>query len=94
MLTININKGHACRITNIPFLYVDHRQGEHRRHLCQVFSQPRGQVPVALEEIFAALCWVQGNASSLDVDANKLAVACDSAGGNLAAALAHMSSPT
>lgn len=48
---------------------------------------PEVKYPVALEECYAALCWVQKNAASIKVDPKRLAVAGDSAGGNLTAAL-------
>jgi acetyl esterase len=48
---------------------------------------PEAQYPVALEECYAVLCWVQTNASSIHVDPTRLAVMGDSAGGNLSASL-------
>ncbi|KAI8142966.1 putative lipase [Fennellomyces sp. T-0311] len=48
---------------------------------------PEVQYPTALEECYAALCWMTTNASSLSIDPNRIAVAGDSAGGNLTAAL-------
>lgn len=48
---------------------------------------PEVKYPVALEECYAALCWVQKNAASINVDPKRLAIAGDSAGGNLTAAL-------
>ncbi|KAG1140451.1 hypothetical protein G6F37_004514 [Rhizopus arrhizus] len=48
---------------------------------------PKVKHPVALEECYASLCWVQQNAQALNVDLNRLAVAGDSSGGNLTAAL-------
>ncbi|KAG0776447.1 hypothetical protein G6F57_007071 [Rhizopus arrhizus] len=58
---------------------------------CVVFVEyslsPKVKHPVALEECYASLCWVQQNAQALNVDLNRLAVAGDSAGGNLTAAL-------
>jgi acetyl esterase len=48
---------------------------------------PEVKYPVALEECYAALCWVQKNGASINADAKRLAIAGDSAGGNLAAAL-------
>lgn len=48
---------------------------------------PEVKHPVALEECYAALCWIQKNANSLNIDSSRLAVAGDSAGGNLSAAL-------
>ncbi len=49
---------------------------------------PEAKYPAAVDDCYAALCWVAENASSLGVDASKLGVIGDSAGGNLAAAVA------
>jgi acetyl esterase len=48
---------------------------------------PEVKYPVALEECYTALCWIQDNANAIHVDIKRLAVCGDSAGGNLAAAL-------
>ncbi len=52
---------------------------------------PEAKFPAAVDDAWAATEWVVANASELDVDATKLAVAGDSAGGNLAAVVANMS---
>lgn len=49
---------------------------------------PENQFPKALEECFAVLKWCGAHASELGGDPKRLAVAGDSAGGNLSAALA------
>jgi acetyl esterase len=51
---------------------------------------PEHRYPTAAEDCFEATCWAAANAQSLGIDAHKLAVAGDSAGGNLAAAVAIM----
>ena len=51
-------------------------------------SAPDHRFPAAVEDSWAALEWVAGLADSLGGDASRLAVAGDSAGGNLAAVLA------
>ncbi|GAA5815939.1 hypothetical protein MFLAVUS_009458 [Mucor flavus] len=58
---------------------------------CVVFVHyslsPEVKYPVALEECYATLCWVQKNAASFYADASKLVISGDSAGGNLSAAV-------
>jgi acetyl esterase len=51
---------------------------------------PEHPYPVPLQDCYEALLWAADNAASLGVNADKLAVAGDSAGGNLAAAVALM----
>jgi acetyl esterase len=49
---------------------------------------PEHKFPAAVEDAVAAVTWVGTNASSLGIDARRLAVAGESAGGNLAAVAA------
>jgi acetyl esterase len=51
---------------------------------------PEHKYPAAVEDAYAALTFVEAHASELGVDANRLAVGGDSAGGNLAAVLTQM----
>ena len=51
---------------------------------------PEVKYPVALNECYAATRWVSEHGSEINVDGKKLAVAGNSAGGNLAAAVALM----
>jgi acetyl esterase len=51
---------------------------------------PEFQFPVGLEDCYAALEWLHGHAESLHIDPRRLAIAGDSAGGNLAAAVCLM----
>lgn len=49
---------------------------------------PEHRFPIPLEDVYAALCWSHASAALLDIDPARLMVGGDSAGGNLAAAVA------
>jgi acetyl esterase/lipase len=51
---------------------------------------PEFRYPIAAEDAYAATCWVAAHAGDLGVDARRLALCGDSAGGNLAAVVPLM----
>lgn len=52
---------------------------------------PEHRYPIAIEEAYVATCYVSGHAAEFGVDAATLAVAGDSAGGNMATVVALLS---
>lgn len=51
---------------------------------------PENPFPAALEDAYSTLAWVSSSAAELGVDCSRIAVAGESAGGGLAACLAHL----
>ena len=51
---------------------------------------PEHPFPAAVDDGYAAVCWVAEHAEDLDVDAGRLIVAGDSAGGNLSAVVSML----
>jgi len=51
---------------------------------------PEDRFPAAVDDSYAALTWVAENAAELGADAGRLAIAGDSAGGNLAAVVSQL----
>ena len=68
---------HVCRWLSVHsdcvVISVDYRMG------------PEHKFPAAVEDALAACEWVSSHATELDIDANRIAVGGDSAGGNLSA---------
>jgi acetyl esterase len=58
--------------------------------LCRSLTNGAGCVTVAVDYCYAATRWVAENAAQLNADPNRLAVAGDSAGGNLSAVISVM----
>jgi acetyl esterase len=55
--------------------------------LVEYSLSPEVQFPIANEQIFAALCWLREHGKSINVNPDKISIAGDSAGGNMAAAI-------
>ncbi|WP_217551831.1 alpha/beta hydrolase [Streptomyces sp. GbtcB6] len=51
---------------------------------------PEARYPVAIEQAYAAARWITAKGAGEGLDASRLAVAGDSVGGNMAAALTHL----
>jgi acetyl esterase/lipase len=51
---------------------------------------PEAQYPVAIEQIYAAARWIVADGASYGLDASRLAIAGDSVGGNMTAAMTIM----
>ncbi|MDP6345558.1 MAG: alpha/beta hydrolase, partial [Alphaproteobacteria bacterium] len=60
-----------CRQAGILVMSVDYRMG------------PEHRFPAAVEDAYAATAWLSANAGEMGVDAGRIAVGGDSAGGNL-----------
>lgn len=68
------------------------RELAHKANVVVIFvnytPSPEAKYPVALEEAYSATKWIAQNGKTVNVNASRLAVAGDSVGGNMAAAVA------
>ncbi|MFP6796080.1 MAG: alpha/beta hydrolase [Pseudomonadales bacterium] len=78
LVTADVQSREVCRGTDAIVISVDYRLA------------PEHKFPAAVNDCFAALNWVSNNGKDLGGDSDRLAVAGDSAGGNLAAVVAQM----
>ena len=69
---------HICRAAGCVVATVEYRLA------------PEHRFPTAAEDCYAALCWTAANAAGLGIDAARVAVGGESAGGNLAAVVSLM----
>jgi len=65
-----------------------------RANAATVFTEyslsPEAKYPTAIEEVYAALQWIAAEGAAQDLDASRIAVAGDSVGGNMTAAITLM----
>ena len=78
LVTADVQSREVCRGTQTIVISVDYRLA------------PEHRFPAAPDDCFAALKWAYTNAQHFDGDPTRLAVAGDSAGGNLSAVVAQM----
>lgn len=51
--------------------------------LVEYSLSPEFKFPIANEQVYAALCWVRENGDTINVNSDQIAIAGDSAGGNM-----------
>ncbi|MGW1258955.1 alpha/beta hydrolase [Streptomyces sp. NPDC002513] len=70
------------------------REIANRAHAAVIFvdytPSPEARFPIAIEQAYAATQWVARHGSDINVDSSRIAIAGDSVGGNMSAALTLM----
>ncbi|MDQ0859485.1 acetyl esterase/lipase [Bacillus sp. V2I10] len=55
-----------------------------------IYFSPEAKYPTAIEEVYAVLLWIEKHGKEYGMNTEKISVAGDSVGGNMSAAITHM----